>query len=326
MKRYNFTNPLFLFKIESMKHHFYFLFCLVFIVACDDGDILTVDLVFDQELERCDDFEDSYLVFDTRDNPDEALILIFPRDEVNDALFTSATPVDSPTEMTINMSTIRFIYRTYNRSVNAQDMCAIIPPGDLNIVDDYEADTGTVDITVTIEDDDNDGIPSIDEGRDPNGDGDFSDAQDSDLDGIPDYLDEDDDNDNVKTINELDEENADGDDNPLTDPLNTDGDEHPNYLDADDDGDGVLTRFEDENGDMNPINDTVFENDILTAHFLNNMETMDYGDPGLTDDNEYTRTVNTHFLVKGIDLDILRATDIDLGTYINVISDYTPVD
>jgi hypothetical protein len=324
MKRYNFTNPLFLFKIESMKRHFYFLFCLVFIVACDDGDILTVDLVFDQELERCDDFEDSYLVFDTRDNPDEALILIFPRDEVNDALFTSATPVDSPSELVINETTIRFIYRTYNRSVNTEDMCAIIPPGNLSIVEDYEAETGTVDVTVTIEDDDNDGIPSIDEGRDPNGDGDFSDAQDSDLDGIPDYLDEDDDNDNVKTKNEDDDN--DDDDNPYTDARDTDNDGIPDYLDTDDDGDGVLTRFEDENGDLNPINDTVLENNVLIAHFLNNMETMDYGDPGLTDDNEYTRTVTTHFLVKDIDIDILRASEIDLGTFVKEITDYSPED
>ena len=71
MKRYNFTNPLFLLKIEAMIRRFYILFCLVFLVACDDGDILTVQLDFEQELERCDNFEDSYIIFDTKDDLSE---------------------------------------------------------------------------------------------------------------------------------------------------------------------------------------------------------------------------------------------------------------
>ncbi|WP_299124732.1 hypothetical protein [uncultured Winogradskyella sp.] len=325
MERYNFTNRLFLFKIEAMIRRFSLLFCLIFLVACDDGDIMTVDLNFEGDLESCDDFENSYLVFDTRSDPNEALILIFDRNDTTDALFTTPTTVDVPEELLINETNVRFIYRSYNRSVNINDICAIVSPGDLTIVEDYEADSGTVDVTVTIVDDDNDGIPSEFE----YGPGGLADPQDSDLDGIPDYLDEDDDNDNVKTINEID--NSDGDNDPTTAPLNTDGDlpngdEIPDYLDTDDDGDGVLTRLEDEDGDMNPLNDTSDNNGVLIAHYLNNIEVIDYGDPGLSDDNAYTRTVTTHFLVKDIDVEILRATEVDLGTLITTIADYPQED
>lgn len=78
------------------------------------------------------------------------------------------------------------------------------------------------------------------------------DLQDTDSDGIPDYLDVDDDGDNVETDIELE--------NPDNDPVNADGDRDtdedgiPNYLDYDDDNDEVPTRLEVSNDDLdNPI-------------------------------------------------------------------------
>lgn len=310
MQRYNFTNPLFLFKIESMMRRIYIVLSLLLLTACDDGDIITVDLEFDKELDYCTNSTESFLIYDLREDPNESLSLIIPRNNDQEFPFTEATPVDDPIEFEINMSTIRFIYRTYNRSVGTDELCDLVPPADLTIVEDYEADSGTAFVTVTIDDDDNDGIPSEDE----YGPGGLADPQDTDGDGIADYLDEDDDNDNVKTINELDTENADGDDNPATNPLDTDNDGTADYLDTDDDGDGVLTRFEDEDLDKNPINDTSITEGVSIAHYLNELEATDYGDPGLTDDNEYSRTVTASFLITGFDFDILSADELDLGT------------
>lgn len=322
MKRYNFTNPLFLFKIESMIRRFFILFCFAFLTTCDDGDILTVDLEFDGDLERCDNFEDSHLIYDTRDDPSEALILIFPRSEANNAIFTSATPVDDPLELTINMNTIRFIYRTYSRSLNATDICAIVPPSNLVIREDYEAGSGDVEITSTIIDDDNDGVPSSFE----YGPGGLANPQDTDEDGIPDYLDEDDDNDNVRTKDEID--NTDGDDDPTTNPLDTDGDGIPNYLDTDDDGDLIPTRLEDANGANGPGDDRANNADgILVPHYLNTEESIPYDFEDYNAfENKYTRTVKTSFMVKNIDLDILRTTEIDFGVQTTVISNYIAPD
>jgi hypothetical protein len=328
MERYNFTNPLFLFKIDFIMRHFYIVCCFVFLTACDDGDILNVELEFDQELDRCENDNASYLIYDTREDPNESLSLIIERNVNNELLFTEPTPVGEPVILNINSNT-RFVYRTYNRAIANDELCDIIPPADLNIVENYEANTGSVEITVTIEDDDGDGVPTEFEGRgelDINGV--YSNAADFDNDGIPDYLDDDDDNDNVKTIIEID--NSDGDNDPTTNPLNTDanlpnGDNAPDYLDVDDDGDGVITRLEDESMDMNPTNDLAANADgDLTPHYLNVLETISYADSGLTDDNEYTRTVTTRFIVRDIDLEILRTTEIDFGILITTLFNYTP--
>jgi hypothetical protein len=308
MKRYNFTNPLFLFKIQSMMRRLFFLLSLSILVTCDDGDILTATLDFDKELGRCDNNLNSYLLFDTRTDPNESLTLVIPRTEETENYFIN------PNEGTllIDESTVRFNYRTYN-SNPAGLLCDVLNNSDLIVREDYEADSGTVFISSTIVDDDNDNIPSVDE----YGPGGLANPQDSDGDGIPDYLDEDDDNDNVKTRNELDNENLDGDDNPLTNPLDTDGDDIPNYLDDDDDGDNVLTRLEDFNGNLNPRDDFVFNTEgIEVARYLYNLEATPFDDPGFIF-NVFSRTVTTHFLVSDIDLQILRATEVDLGTYEN---------
>jgi hypothetical protein len=311
-----------------MKRHFYFLFSLVFLVACDDGDILTVDLDFEGDLERCEDFQDSYLLYDTREDPNEALILIIAKDDMNELLFTTPTTEGTPTELEIDQTNTRFIFRSYNRAIENDELCDVVASGDLSIIEDFEADSGTVFITTTIEDDDGDGLSNEDEGLTglPDEDGIYMDSQDSDMDGIPDYLDQDDDNDNVNTINELDDDNIDGDNNPLTTPLDTDSDGIPDYLDTDDDGDDVLTRLEDEDGDLNPINDRSDNNGVQIAHYLNALETINYGDPGVSDNNQYTRTVTTHFLVTDIDIEILRATEVDFGTLITPIPNYQPED
>ncbi|NNE32777.1 MAG: hypothetical protein HKN40_10445 [Winogradskyella sp.] len=304
-----------------MMRPFLIFICLVALTACDDGDILTIDLEFDQELELCENFEESYLVFDTRNNPNESLSLLLPKNDTNQLLFTEPTPVDDPIELAINGSTVRFNYRSYNRSVNASDLCTVITPADLTILEDYEAPSGTLIVTVNIEDDDNDGIPSDDEGRGTaNEDGEFINALDSDGDGIPDYIDEDDDNDNVRTINE--DDNTDGDANPFTNPRDTDGDGIPDYLDNDDDGDGTLTRLEDFNEDGNPLNDLVVdENGINVARFLYELASEESADVGFLG-NEYSRTVESSFLVLDVSLGPVNTTVIEFGTYTNIIEDY----
>ncbi len=112
------------------------------------------------------------------------------------------------------------------------------------------------------EDYDFDGVATSDE--DLNQDGNLA-NDDTDGDGIPNYMDNDDDGDLVLTIFEyvfVDGRNA----NSIL--LDTDGDGIPNYLDNDDDGDGVLTIDEDYNGNNNPLDDDTNNNNI--ADYLEN--------------------------------------------------------
>ena len=103
-----------------------------------------------------------------------------------------------------------------------------------------------------------DGVPTADE--DLNGDGNLA-NDDTDIDGIPNFMDNDDDGDMVLTSFEYVFTS-----NPINKSamslLDTDGDGIPNYLDDDDDGDGILTKDEVSAGSNNPMNADENGNDI----------------------------------------------------------------
>ncbi|WP_143185595.1 hypothetical protein [Winogradskyella jejuensis] len=309
-----------------MRYILVVVFALLLVTSCDDGDIITIDLNFDQTLSLCDNNTESFIIYDLRNDPSESLSLIIPRG-VNDVVpFFNPTPTDTPQTITINNSTNRFLYRTYNRDIvdtaTNQELCDAVVPSDLIIQENYEATGGTVEVTVTVIDDDGDGIPSEFEGRgDADENGDFPNAVDTDGDTIPDYLDQDDDDDNVLTQFEIDTVNVDADDNPTTNPLDTDGDGTPDYLDTDDDEDGVLTINEDQDQNFNPRDDLANDvNEMLTPHYLNSIENIDYGSPGKLPTNEYTRTITSRIFIRDYNLEILSGDLIDFGTLINTVT------
>ncbi|MFK7781165.1 DUF6252 family protein [Psychroserpens sp.] len=124
-------------------------------------------------------------------------------------------------------------------------------------------------------DDDNDGIPNIFENFDGDIDGNLDDpGDDSDGDGIFNYLDDDDDGDGILTINEA--KDAEGN------PLDTDGDGNVDYLDNDDDGDGILTQNETGDTDGDGIPDYL-DNDDDGDGILTQFETGDTDGDGIED-------------------------------------------
>jgi hypothetical protein len=116
--------------------------------------------------------------------------------------------------------------------------------------------------------------------EDLNGDGNLE-NDDTDGDGIPNFLDNDDDGDMVLTSFEYvftSGRNSDA----ANSALDTDNDGIPNYLDNDDDGDGVLTINEDYNRNNNPADDDTNNNGLpdfleravalgVNEHALNNL-------------------------------------------------------
>lgn len=116
--------------------------------------------------------------------------------------------------------------------------------------------------------------------EDLNGDGNLE-NDDTDGDGIPNFLDNDDDGDMVLTSFEYvfaSGRNSDA----ANSALDTDNDGIPNYLDNDDDGDGVLTINEDYNRNNNPADDDTNNNGLpdflerevalgVDGHNLNNL-------------------------------------------------------
>lgn len=287
-----------------MRKLFFFCLLSLIITSCDDGDIITVELEFDQELSLCGDTEsDNYVVYDTKTDPNESLTLLFPSNSSTDKIFN---PETTPYTFEINISSsVRFNYRTYNGNPSGL-ICEEIPDSDVSITKDYEASGGTVMTETTFVDDDEDGIPS--ELEDINGNGDLED-DDTDGDSIPNYKDSDDDNDNVSTLKENPDPNGDG---LIDDAQDSDGDTIPDYLDTDDDNDGTITRYEDENLNKNLQDD--FADGSVIFRYLDQAANDVFVNDELNS-NIFKRSIIAKFNILNTDLGILNSDLIELGTY-----------
>lgn len=247
-------------------------------IACDDGDVFVTNLEFDDiNLEYCTGSSDLILYKIKNESPYESLSAKLPISSAD--FLTSVSTVENPHTTPLSTSNT-FNYRAYEEDPTGI-FCNSLPPS-INITSDSFSESGNVNFYTTLVEDDNDGIPA--EFEDLNNNNDYND-DDTDEDGIPNYLDSDDDGDNIPTINEMADPNGDGD---LTDSRDTDGDGIYDYLDEDDDGDGILTRNEDSNGNINPADDITDPNigpDYLNPGvissttndvYLDHTKTLDY--------------------------------------------------
>jgi len=223
-----------------------FIFCIsVFLTSCNDGDIITVDLDFDDTFSYCGEL----VFYKTKSDPAESLSLKLtsPVTTIEDLIDVDPDGTKI-TEFTLNGTSNVFNYRSYNNNPN-NVFCNDIP-ANVTIISDSQSDDGSVVVNSLLTEDDNDGIPAELEDINENGD---LDDDDTDGDGLPNYLDDDDDGDNVSTAIENPNYSA---SDLLTNAQDSDADTIPDYLDTDDDGDGVLTRDEEnETQDQNPTND-----------------------------------------------------------------------
>lgn len=223
-------------------------------VCCDDGDIVVTDFDFEnQTLQQCTNF-DEFLFFVINALGTETLAVQFDTTEP----FQQEQGI-----RTINLSaTSPVIYRRFNDEVTSDYFCSPIPPTEPLVAEEFISTAGILSLTTFVDEVDNDGIPSDDEGIEFTEEG-FVDTEmslDTDFDGLLDFMDEDDDGDNVLTFVEC------GCIDPETNMVNldlaqdSDGDGIPDYLDEDDDNDGVLTINEDLDQNLNPANDFSDEN------------------------------------------------------------------
>jgi len=126
------------------------LFSLSFVLSsCSDGDIITVDLAFEEPLTLCGNItidnyaiiEGNYVIYKTKSNPDESLTLLFDDNSTTDLIFFPTETLYTE-ELNISTST-KFNYRTYNGDPLLL-ICQEIPSSTVNITNDYAASSGTV--------------------------------------------------------------------------------------------------------------------------------------------------------------------------------------
>jgi len=177
---------------------------------------------------RCDDDTDGLQVFDLSVAANDlggAFTFYASLDDIQ-----NSNPIASP-EAFSNTTNPQTIYALGN---------GMVKPITLNVID------CTVDA-------DDDSVATSDE--DSNADTNLA-NDDTDFDGLPNYLDNDDDGDMILTnLEYVFGKNA-------AVALDTDNDGIPNYLDNDDDGDGVATFLEDYDHDGNPANDDTNTNGV----------------------------------------------------------------
>jgi len=285
--------------------------------TCDDGDIITSELEFDDTFRACGDL----VIYKT--NPSQSLTLqITGSDFVMSNLIQTEVHPDNPNRLQLvnteyDQNDVQgnhsFRYRSYASSTEGI-FCNDVPPDNIQITEDYTS-SGDFTFFVTLIEDDNDGIPAYLE--DLNENGDLND-DDTDGDGIPNYMDVDDDGDNVLTVSEgvtfeegmtLAELDANA--------LDTDGDGIPNYRDNDDDGDGTLT-IDEENAttqDNNPTNDVTDPN--AGPDYLNDQVTT----PLLATSNRQHTIYNTfevRMIAYGLDFSSFQYQTYDFGNLIDI--------
>ncbi len=261
----------------------FFLFLIssfVLIYSCDDGDVITFELDFEETFEACEGVDD-LVFYKIKEDPSESLSILISNYSLEDILEVGD---DNTFSETVSAT---LYYRTYSDITLPSDLfCSDIPSNTTINVD--ENDGVTVEISTTLIEDDNDGVlTSLEFDGDTDGD------------GLDDYIDADDDGDNILTADENPDPNGDGD---LSDAQDTDGDGIPDYLDNDDDNDGVLTQDEESiSQDNNPANDIT--NSDVGADYLNPAVKESFSATSYR-----THTISQTYLV------ILTVTNISLST------------
>lgn len=255
-------------EIEINMYKYFSLFAAAFLVlSCNDGDIITNEIAdFDNTFNTCG----TVVYYKINSETNESLSVELPNAaSLNNLIATSIenniASLNNTTQ-TFNLSnTNKFSYRTYNTNPEGF-FCQDVPPAGISVLTEDNSTTGEAVFNMSLVEDDDDGIPA--ENEDLNNNNDLTD-DDSDGDGIPNYLDADDDGDNVLTAEE--DFNNDGD---FTND-DTDNDGIPNYLDTDDDGDGVLT-IDEENvsQNQNPADDKSDVNNPDTPDYLNDQKSI----------------------------------------------------
>jgi hypothetical protein len=113
---------------------------LFFITACDDGN-LTIDVIDFTEVtaQKCSDKDVIYKVKDA-----EMLFIEIPASTFTD----NETLVGAPIQVSINATT-KVTYRKYDGTVSSANICPTIPDATPNLVEQWNATSGIIQITST---------------------------------------------------------------------------------------------------------------------------------------------------------------------------------
>jgi hypothetical protein len=117
------------------------LFALLF-SSCDDGDLIVETFNFEEvSIAQCQISEDIPLLYKIKDQ--ESLLLQLSKDDIRNEL----TLPDQPRIITVDNTTRKLLYRTYDGPITVSNICDLIRPATPNILTEWFAAEGKIQIT-----------------------------------------------------------------------------------------------------------------------------------------------------------------------------------
>ncbi|AWI26571.1 hypothetical protein [Flavobacterium pallidum] len=124
-----------------MKKFLVLLCCSILLNSCNDGDIKVESFDFESAQTRtCGEDTNDFFLY--KYNGNEALIIQVPQTR----FINKETPADTPIQIPIT-GTVQVIYRVYDGPITASTLCSNIPPSTPKVIDEWNAEGGTIEIT-----------------------------------------------------------------------------------------------------------------------------------------------------------------------------------
>lgn len=127
-----------------MRKYAYLLLFALLLNGCDDGDITVETVNFSDVTADACNLTTNELIFKLK-SQESLLLQLAPG-----TLLNEPTPVGVPNKFSINNSgNFRLVYRSYDGAVAKTNICSLIPPTTPNIINEWYAKSGTIEITTT---------------------------------------------------------------------------------------------------------------------------------------------------------------------------------
>ncbi|AWA30501.1 hypothetical protein HYN48_10595 [Flavobacterium magnum] len=124
-----------------MKKFLVLLCCSILLNGCNDGDIKVESFDFENAQTRtCGEDTNDFFLYKFDGN--EALIVQIPQTR----FVNKETPAGTPIVIDITAN-VKVIYRVYDAPVTASTLCSNIPPSMPTVIDEWNAEGGTIEIT-----------------------------------------------------------------------------------------------------------------------------------------------------------------------------------
>jgi len=134
-------NSIFVLNSIKMKRFLGVLACVFALNSCDDGDLTLETIDFEDATTQSCSTND--IIYKLKEK--EALLLEIPESSFEN----EPTDPDTPTIIDIDNSTYRVVYRFYDGTVAADNICNTIPPALPYVTDQWTATSGKIQIITT---------------------------------------------------------------------------------------------------------------------------------------------------------------------------------